>query len=46
VGLVYFAAGRSDEAIRHERVLFGDLGRAEIRRRSVERALALLLSLL
>jgi nicotinamide-nucleotide amidase len=46
VGLVHFAAGRSDEAIRHEQVLFGDLGRAEIRRRSVERALALLLSLL
>jgi nicotinamide-nucleotide amidase len=46
VGLVHFAAGRRDEAIRHEQVLFGDLGRAEIRRRSVERALALLLSLL
>ena len=46
VGLVHFAAGRRDEAIRHEQVVFGDLGRAEIRRRSVERALALLLSLL
>jgi nicotinamide-nucleotide amidase len=46
VGLVYFAAGRRDTAIKSECVLFGDLGRAEIRRRCVERALALLLSLL
>jgi nicotinamide-nucleotide amidase len=45
IGLVHFAAGRRNEPIRHERVLFGDLGRAEIRRRSVERALGLLLSL-
>ena len=35
VGLVHFAAGRRDQSIVHERVLFGDLGRAEIRRRSV-----------
>ena len=35
VGLVHFAAGRRDQPIVHERVLFGDLGRAEIRRRSV-----------
>lgn len=46
VGLVYFAAGRREAAIRSECVLFGDQGRAEIRRRSVERALGLLLSLL
>ena len=46
VGLVHFAAGRRDQAIRHERALFGDIGRSEIRRRSVERALSLLLSLL
>src|SRR5689334_4038761 len=46
VGLVHFAALRRDEQIHHERVLFGDLGRAEIRRRSVERALAVLRSLL
>jgi nicotinamide-nucleotide amidase len=46
VGLVHLAAGRRDEAIRHERVEFGNLGRAEIRRRSVERALILLHSLL
>ncbi len=46
VGLVYFAVGRRDGPICDEMVLFGDLGRAEIRRRSVERALALLSSLL
>ena len=46
VGLVHFAAGRRDQPIIHERVLFGDLGRAEIRRRSVEQALTLLRSLL
>ena len=46
VGLVHFAAGRRDAAMRHERVEFGNLGRAEIRRRSVERALVLLHSLL
>src|SRR6187551_3750499 len=42
VGLVHFAAARRDEPITHERFEFGDLGRAEIRRRSVERALTLL----
>ena len=46
VGLVHFAAGRRDGPISHEKVLFGDLGRAEIRRASVERALVLLSSLL
>jgi nicotinamide-nucleotide amidase len=46
VGLVHFAAGRRDQPIIHERVLFGDLGRAEIRRRSVQQALTLLRSLL
>ncbi len=46
VGLVHFAALRRDSPISDEMVLFGDLGRAEIRRRSVERALALLRSLL
>jgi len=46
VGLVYFAAGRRDEPMRSECVLFGDLGRAELRRRSVERALSLVLSFL
>jgi nicotinamide-nucleotide amidase len=46
VGLVYFAALRRDSPIIDEKVLFGDLGRAEIRRRSVETAIALLGSLL
>ena len=42
VGLVHFAAGRRDTPMLHECVEFGDLGREEIRRRSVERAIALL----
>jgi len=46
VGLVHFAAGRRDEPIMHERVLFGDLGRGEVQRRSVQQALKLLRSLL
>jgi nicotinamide-nucleotide amidase len=46
VGLVHFAAGRRDQPIVHERVVFGELGRAEIRRRSVERALALVRTLM
>ncbi len=46
VGFVCFAAGRRDQPIESECVAFGDLGRMEIRRRSVERALDLLLSLL
>jgi nicotinamide-nucleotide amidase len=46
VGLVCFAAGRRDQPMRSECVLLGDLGRTEIRRRSVERALDLVLTLL
>jgi nicotinamide-nucleotide amidase len=46
VGLVHLAAGRRDQAMLHECVAFGDLGRTEIRLRSVERALSLLRSLL
>jgi nicotinamide-nucleotide amidase len=46
VGLVHFAAGRRDGPMLHECVEFGDLGREEIRRRSVERAIALLHSVL
>jgi len=45
VGLVHFAAGRPDGPMHHERVVFGDVGRAEVRRRSVERALSMLRSL-
>jgi nicotinamide-nucleotide amidase len=44
VGLVHFAAGRPEGTMHHERVIFGDLGRAEVRRRSVERALSMLRS--
>ncbi len=46
VGLVHFAAGRRDTPMLHECVEFGDLGREEIRRRSVERAIALLHAML
>jgi nicotinamide-nucleotide amidase len=46
VGLVYFAAGFRDHAARGECVEFGAIGRGEIRRRSVERALDLLRSML
>jgi nicotinamide-nucleotide amidase len=46
VGLVYFAAGRRDEPIVSERVLFGDLGRTGVQRRSVAQALKMLRALL
>jgi nicotinamide-nucleotide amidase len=46
VGLVHFAAGKREGAISHERVLFGDIGRSEVRRLSVERGLRLICSLL
>jgi nicotinamide-nucleotide amidase len=46
VGLVHFAAGMREQPIIHERVLFGALGRGEIRRLAVERALRLALLLL
>lgn len=41
VGLVYFAAARRGANTLHREMRFGDLGRAEIRRRSVLAALAL-----
>jgi nicotinamide-nucleotide amidase len=46
VGLVHLAAGRRDEPIVHERILFGDLGRTEVQRRSVAQALRMLRALL
>jgi nicotinamide-nucleotide amidase len=46
VGLVHFAAGMREQAISHERMLFGDLGRSEIRRLAVEGAFRLVASLL
>ncbi|WP_454916685.1 CinA family protein [Xanthobacter sediminis] len=42
VGLVHFACARPDGTTRHIEMRFGDLGRAEIRRRSVLAALSLL----
>ena len=42
VGLVHFAAERRDLPTQHQRVAFGDLGRDEVRRRSVECALRML----
>lgn len=46
IGLVHFAVARRETPVTHERRMFGDIGRGEIRRRSVERALVLLASLL
>lgn len=46
VGLVHVAAGMREQAISHERALFGDLSRSEIRRLAVERAFCLVASLL
>ena len=46
VGFVCFAAGRRDEAMHSACIRWGDRGRTEIRRLSVERAHELLLSLL
>jgi nicotinamide-nucleotide amidase len=46
IGLVHLAVAVRDAPVNHERLLLGDIGRAEIRRESVRRALALLASLL
>ncbi|HTT85711.1 MAG TPA: CinA family protein [Rhizomicrobium sp.] len=45
VGLVHIAAARRGAATLHEKHLFGDIGRGEIRMASVEAALLLLLRL-
>jgi len=45
VGLVHFAAERRDLPAQHQRMEFGDIGRDEIRRRSVEWALLMLRAL-
>jgi nicotinamide-nucleotide amidase len=42
VGLVHFAAASNDDRLLHREERFGDLGRSEIRRRSVMVALAML----
>jgi nicotinamide-nucleotide amidase len=46
IGLVHLAVAVRDAPVSHEQLLLGDIGRAEIRRESVRRALALLTSLL
>jgi nicotinamide-nucleotide amidase len=46
IGLVHIAACRENRAILHEAHRFGDIGRTEVRLRSVEVALALLHRLL
>ena len=42
VGLVHFAAAQRDGRLIHQEMRYGDIGRAEVRRRSVLRALAML----
>jgi nicotinamide-nucleotide amidase len=42
VGLVHFAAASRGGALMHREQRYGDIGRGEVRRRSVEQALALL----
>jgi nicotinamide-nucleotide amidase len=42
VGLVHFAAASRNGRLRHEERQFGDIGRNEVRRRSVLQALAML----
>ncbi len=42
VGLVYFAAAARGGALEHHEGRFGDIGRSEVRRRSVLQALAML----
>ncbi len=42
VGLVHFAAARENRSIIHEMELYGDIGRSEIREKSVEKAFELI----
>lgn len=42
VGLVHIAAARENRSILHEACRFGDIGRSEVRLKSVEAALALM----
>jgi nicotinamide-nucleotide amidase len=46
VGLVHIAACRENRSILHEAHRFGDIGRSEIRMKSVEAALEMLRRLL
>ena len=45
VGLVHFAAARRDGALIHHEARFGNIGRSEVRRRSVLQALSMLSTL-
>ena len=45
VGLVHITAARAGEATLHRECRFGDIGRSEVRRKSVETALEMLQSL-
>ncbi len=45
VGLVHFAAERREVPTQHQCLEFGDIGREEVRRRSVECALLMLRAL-
>lgn len=45
VGLVHFAAASRSGALTHQEIRFGDLGRHEVRRRSVLAALSMLAAL-
>ena len=42
VGLVHFACARENKSLQHEKHLFGDIGRSEIREKAVEVALDML----
>ena len=46
IGLVHFAAAREGQTTLHQECRFGDIGRSEIRMRSVEAALKLLLQII
>lgn len=45
VGLVHFAAASRDGALTHREMRYGDIGRAEVRRKSVLQALTMLQSI-
>ena len=46
IGLVHFAVARAGQTTLHQECRFGDIGRSEIRMRSVEAALKLLLQII
>ncbi len=46
VGLVHFAAASRNGALTHREIRYGDIGRAEVREKSVLQALAMLMEML